>query len=410
MATGAILAQFDASAWAGLTLYTRDGTDIDAPALATMHDLGIYPDPVAFLNGWASYRNLTSTLQAQWSGTGTPDVGIDADGFFYVRRVGGAGSFTVTPGTDDPWGWGGVVTSTSVGGSHRATATRPWTRGQFVADTDAQFTIVESATEVVPAIGTVAHSLPTLVCGQTTADADEVVETLEKWDNAAKDAGSKRIKWGIDNEGRVFTSWPSGASWDIVWVETSFRDALGFDGTETAVLANGVYLLTATHAPRGVLLCRAGLQTMDPRRSHTGTAHDLVSGVVAGRSVSTWRELEVAARLQTTMGLADTSAGYADEAEVWLHRVSPYLFPGARCTVLPRWGDPRLGRSLPEQKQAGLTPVLNSAAIVGAAAGVTGRRRGYVSTASARDVALTFDGSGPRTQTVVSLTVRCLDG
>lgn len=413
MATAAIIAGLDMSEWAGVTLFSRNGTDVAAPALGTLHDGGHYPDVVAMLNGWASYRNATSALDAQWSGTGTVRYGIDSDGMLYVERLGGVGTFTVTPGTSNPWGWpAGTTTSSSVGGNQRVTATSPWTRGQFIADTDAQYTIVEGfVSETVPVVPTVAQCLPVYLNGQTTADADEVTETLEKWDNAALDAATKRIKWGIDDTGRVFSSWPSGPSWAISWSSTTFRSALGFTGSESAVLTNGVYVLTATHAPVGLLLCRSGIAQMDPRRVHYGTALDLVDGTVRGRSVSTVREVDLSVSLRSAMAVVDSDAAYTDEAEIWLHRVSPYLFPGARVTIVPRLGDPRMGWSLPEQLANGVTsPGLESSVYNGRSAGVAGRRRGYVAADAERATTLTFAEGQPRKWTRLGLRVRLLDG
>ena len=56
---------FDAAQWASATLFSRDGTDVDAPA--TMHAAGYYPDAVAFLNGWGSQADLNTRINAAWS-------------------------------------------------------------------------------------------------------------------------------------------------------------------------------------------------------------------------------------------------------------------------------------------------------------------------------------------------------
>ena len=405
MGRAAILAGIDASAWAGVALFSRNGTTVTAPALASLHDGGHYPDAVALLNGWSAYRTFRSGLVAQWSGTGTPTAGINSAGFFYVSRYGaGAASFTCTPGSEDPWGWGGAVASTGpVGGTYTCTATRPFTRGPFDVTTNAQFTITGTLlSETTPVYEGVHHSLPTWLTGPTAADNDDVSETLEKWDNDANDAGSKRITWGIDADGRTFTSRPTGlgAGYAITWSSTTFRNMLGFDGTETEVSSGGRYVLTSNYPAQGVLILRNGLAILDPMSINDGAALRLHSGRVAGRKFSEWKEIAVQATLDGGVGLLESTSTYADEAEIYLRRVAPHLWPGARATVLPDWSDPRLGASLVQQFTDGvLTPVLYSAQVRGDVAGVRGRRRCEVSTDAARTHMTSFAPGAPRTIT-----------
>lgn len=405
MSRSAILAGIDLAEFAGVTLFSRDGTNVAAPALASLHDGGHYPDAVAVLNGWSAYRPFYSALDAQWSGTGTMTAGIDTDGLFYLQTSGaGALTFTVTPGASDPWGWGGVVVATLDGGAYVAKATRPWTRGVFNAVTDAQFTITAAlgVNETVPLYESVVHSLPTWLCGPTAADADEVVECLEKWDNAANDSTSKRIRWGIDAEGRTFCSRPSGigSAYAITWSSAAFRRLLGFTGSEAEVTSGGVITLTSTYPAAGVLILRNGMAAGVPSRMNDGNAFRLQGGTVAGRLGASWREFEVQAILDGAVGYAPANAAYADEVEQYLHRVAPLLFPGARATILPEWGDPRRGKSLIQQLAEGDAQVkAQSAAIRSDAGGLKGRRRCQVSEDSARRHAASFPGGRPRTQT-----------
>jgi hypothetical protein len=394
--SSAILAGFDARTWAGVTLFSRDGDNVAAPAVGTLHDGGHYPDAVAFLNGWAAYRTLSDMLDAQYTGAGTMTAGIDEDGFFWVHVSDPAVNFSVTPGTSDPWGWGGVVAAIAYSGGKRA-----WTRGPFSASTSAQFSLTHGATtHVMPLYQSTVHALPTWLSGPTTPDDDEVVECLEKWDNVACDAGTKRYRWGIDDEGRTFTSWATGLGALKVptWSSASFRRALGFTGSETAVLTSGVYTLTSTYPALGVLILRSRLAALDLATEHEGPALELGSGRVAGRPMRHVKDLEVRARLRGGVGLDDT-APHRDEVEIWRHRVSPYLWRGARCTVLPDWSDPRMGRSLVSQMtDAVSSPVLQSAQVVGLAGATMGRKRCEVSSSNSTRVGLTFAPNRPRTR------------
>lgn len=406
MSRSAILVGVDMAPFAGVTLFSCNGTDVDAPALATLHDGGHYPDMVALLNGWATYRTLSSTLDAQWSGSGSLSCGIDEDGYFYVQGTGVTGAFTCVPGVSDPWGWGGSVASVSTGAGERATATQPWTRGTFDITTDAQFVIngILGVTETVPASGqVVVQSLPHLLTDAGSGDADGVVETLEKWHNAAVDSGTKRIKWGIDSEGRVFYSRPSGlgSGYAIAWEGTTlgaaFRRMLGFDGTETEVTANGHTTLTGTYPARGVGIIRRGLATIDPATVGDAASVRLMSGRVAGRQLSTWREWDISFALRGAFGNTEASARYADEVGVWRYVVLPYLYSGCRVTVCPEWGDPRLDMPEIAQFVAGATsPVAGSALYRSEVGGVMGRKRCELGADADQRYALRFAPDGAR--------------
>ena len=85
MSRSAIPAGLDLAEFAGVTLFSRDGTNVAAPA-PRLCTTAAYPDAVAVLNGWSAYRPFYSALDAQWSGTGTMTAGIDTDGLSTCRR------------------------------------------------------------------------------------------------------------------------------------------------------------------------------------------------------------------------------------------------------------------------------------------------------------------------------------
>ena len=410
MATAAILAQFDALEWAGASLFTRNATSVAAPAASTMHDLGHYPDVVALLNGWGSRMTLAQTIQATWGLDGTITCGIDDDDRFYVQVLNAAGQLTLTPGPSDPWGWGGVRTSSTILTSERITASRRWTRGPFIADTEAQFIIDDGVgLETQPGHASTAHSLPSYITASGSMDADAVTETLEKWDNAAIDSTHKRIKWGVDSEGRTFTSWPSsglGAAYDVTWSSTSFRRALGFTGLETATVANGVYTLTSTYPARGVCIVRQGLATIDRGLTIRGSSSEDAGGRVSGRKYMSGRDVDVSFQLRGGVGLAESLAPHRDEESQFLRRVAPFLSRGARVTICPEWGDSRIGRSLVDQFDDADTPAAFSATVRSEGGGVMGRLRAYVADDAAQAFALRFDGRARSLTAPVSLRLR----
>lgn len=104
--------------------------------------------------------------------------------------------------------------------------------------------------------------------------------------------------------------------------------------------------------------------------------------------------------LDGAVGYAPANAAYADEAEIYRTRVAPLAYPGARATVLPEWGDPRLGMSLQQQLADEVALIkAQSSSLRSDAGGIKGRRRCQVSEDSPRRSVLAFPGGRPRTQT-----------
>lgn len=412
MAVAGILAGFDALPWAGATLYSRDGLNVAAPAVGSMHDGGHYPDMVAFLNGWQHYRLMNAVMQATWGIDGTPTVTINSDDRIVLTVAGAAGTLTLTPGPSDPWGWGGVLTSVTSGGAEVITATRRWQRGPVVIDDEAVFEVDDGiGTETQPAHLMTVHSLPAFIGGLGSPDADAVTATLEKWDNTATDGTLRRVRWGIDSEGRTFTAWSAlglGADHTVTWASASFRRALGFTGAEAAVLSNGVYTMTSTYPALGVLIARQGLAVRDAGVRMVGSAVDSLGGAVVGRSHATHHEVDISTTLRGALGVLDTQP-HRDEESIYLRNVAPYLHRGARCTVCPDWSDARIGRSLVHQFRDGDSPVAYSPWVRSDAGGVMGRIRAQVATDSPDTQVLRFGGRVRTMTEPVSMRLRRLD-
>jgi hypothetical protein len=174
-------------------------------------------------------------------------------------------------------------------------------------------------------------------------DSDAVSETLEKWDNAANDATHKRIRWGIDDEGRAWTSWPSALSLGALsWTSATFRRALGFTGSEVVTTTNSVRLLRGTYPARGVLILRQGLSVMDGGLVRSATSANTAAGRVVGRQAGHWRDLLVTSTLRGGLGVPTALAEVRDEAEIYQTNIWPLLWPGQRVTVCPEWGESRV--------------------------------------------------------------------
>ena len=349
----ALLARCDVYEFAGETVFTRGAGNVTIPATAYLYDGGRYPDLLAFLHGYGSqlYQSMSEALNFNWTaGGGVPatwEVGIDETDRIYVRVLTAEiASFAVQSATGNPWGFApGATSSTTVGSYQVVTAPDAWERGNLdLWNVGQGFTVNDGLTfgglynEDVTV-----HSLPVALRAYN-AEADGVFPTdsLEQVDNDANDNVFRRIRWGIDTTGRVWTSYPvgiSGVGWPATAISKRFRRMLGFTGDETPALVSSRYLLTATYRTPLVLVLERGL-TRHSRvlRSIDGVV-ELQDGRARGRHVghSITHELEFTVRGQ--------SAAENDEGQV-IAAWAPYVTRGQPCTLDFTWGDSRRARLL----------------------------------------------------------------
>ena len=334
----ALLSEFDASQWAGVNVFDRGADHI---TLAS--DAGVYDDALAFLHGFGSQtgRSLAADLQSRWTaagGGGDIFIGIDEDDRVYIETD--TEDFTL----DASAGWAYLGFSAAghglVGGSapYRRTATSDWTRGPLTWGTTGRLLItpaVGSQATLPRYTGTV-QSLPTWIRAVDEADADGVWDAscLETLDNTAADNADRRIRWGINAAGHVYTTRPTGVAAAVTWVSTSFRDRLGFSGNETEVTSNGVVTLTADYELPGLLRPTGLSRCLAWREESTATARESGGGV-AYNHLGSWSGWDV------TVYVAGDALGDESVTEHLIRRVWPYAPLGAGLTLYREWGDPR---------------------------------------------------------------------
>lgn len=349
----ALLARCDVYEFATETLFQRGATLVTLPSTANLYDGGRYPDLVSFLNGYGSQlgQSMSEALNADWvSGGGVPatwEVGINASDRIYVRVLTvEIASFAVQCSAGNPWGFGSPVTSSTTVGSYQVvTAVEPWERGNLDLWAVGQtFTVNDGVTfgglynESVTV-----HSLPVaLRAYNDSADGVYPTDSLEQVDNNANDNVFRRIRWGIDTTGRVWTSYPatiSPVSWPGGGVAARFRRMLGFSGDEVPVLLGSRYLLTATYRTPLVLVVERGLTRHSRSLRSIDGVVELSDGRARGRHVghSIVHDLEFTVRGQ--------SAAENDEGQV-IAAWAPYVGRGQPCTLDFTWGDSRRARLL----------------------------------------------------------------
>ena len=347
----ALLARCDVYEFAGQTVFTRGAANITVGALSTLYDGGRYPDLLSWLNGYGSQlgQSATELLRSEWlasAGSAAAwEVGIDSSDRVFVRvPTADIASFAVQAMSGNPWGWASPVTaSTTVGMYQVVTAVEPWERGNLDAWKIGQtFTVNDGFffAGLSPTESTV-HALPVFLRDWTTeAEGVSPTDSLEQLDNTAADNVLRRIRWGIDTTGRVWSSWPvgvSGIGWPATPVAQRFRRLLGFTGEETPALISSRYLLTATYRTPLVLVIERGLTRHSRTLRSIDGAVELQDGRARGRHIghSISHLVEFTVRGQ--------SAAESDEGQV-IAGIAPYIGRGQPCTLDFTWGDTRRAR------------------------------------------------------------------
>ena len=349
----ALLARCDVYEFATETLFQRGATLVTLPSTANLYDGGRYPDLVAFITGYGSQlgQSMSEALNADWTaGGGAPatwEVGIDASDRIFVRVLTSEiASFDLQCSAGGPWGFASPVTTSTTDGLYQVvTAPDAWERGNLdLWATGQTFTVNDGSTfGGLYNVDVTVHSLPVaLRAYNDSADGVYPTDSLEQVDNDANDNVFRRIRWGIDTTGRVWTSYPaaiSAVTWSGGGVSASFRRLLGFTGYETPVTLGSRVLLTATYRTPLVLVIERGLTRHSRSLRSIDGVVELSDGRARGRHVghSIVHDLEFTVRGQ--------SAAENDEGQV-IAAWAPYVGRGQPCTLDFTWGDSRRARLL----------------------------------------------------------------
>lgn len=349
----ALMSELDAREWSGVSVFSR-GSAVTLPTYAVDGVTGLYADPLWFLNGrmrtadsLTVAQDLGSMLTKAGAGAAglTFTTGITADDLVYVQADGAFDINATTSGNALGFSATPLTASAIGGGQFRAVAQSDWTRGAFtLATATGPHLEADDGTgtfDTTTYAGRFSNAVEWL---RTTAanDADEpsiLSDTLEYLDNDANGVAVgtlASITWGIDADGHVFTSWPSSTGIAApTWTSTTFRDRLGFSGSESAVTTAGLTVLTADYPMPGVYVTSEALQ-VPPRDTPTEDSSSLA--LVGGGYASTlWRRV----RRWVTSFYVDGPASATALHRHYIDRVLPYLSRGRPLTLYPEWGDPR---------------------------------------------------------------------
>jgi len=331
----------DWRAFRGATLFSRGGTSVTAPASWPR-----FEDVLQALTGYTSQAgaDLGADANAGWTGGASViTAGITGADLVYVHSS--AVAFTLAA-SDSAWGLPTSPTASSptggagpYGAGHVVLGTADWTRGKrpFGSGAGTVLTITPSgggAAYASPSyVGAVA-SLPILLRKAAIGDADaaRVADCLEALDNAA--LGVTSLRWGINDTGHVFTTRPSAVAARPSFGNTAFRDALGFDGSETEVASGSLRTLTAARLPPSLVL-PFGLQRCHPWTDEAGEYVDLRDGSIAGQ------EMQATSGWEVDLYVQGPAMGDADETHHVFGRFLPLARRARGLNLYRGWGDSR---------------------------------------------------------------------
>ena len=350
--TAALMAACDVSALAGLAVVNRGASVVTLPAAAAMYDGGRYPEVRAWLHGYGSQagRDMGAEIIAGWAaaggGTLAWEVDITTDDRVRIRVPNAslaAWSLVATAG--NAYGFtAGTTAASLVSGYRQVVATSAWTRGPYDASASPHSVTITDTIDTIGVSPTAARvdSVPTYIRASTTTDEGvSPLRSLEDADNDNCDNTDRRIRWGIDATGRVWSSYPSPTIDPLSWLSTTpglaFRALLGFTGAESPVVSGGIAVITATYvSPTLLPVVRGWTRYQQALRSLDGVV-ELASGRARGRHIGHSRQHDVAFTLR------GPSHSTSDESQA-LAGFWPRIGRGQRVTLTHDLGDPRRSR------------------------------------------------------------------
>lgn len=378
----AIISGFDARQWSATTVLTWAGDNITLPTYS--RGSGYLEDVLVFLNGRASGTEaIIGDIAAAWvasgaGGTLTMDIDPTTG---RVRLTSSTTDFTVEAGSGANLAWWGFDAAGHglVGGAAPFVRVAPSHFLREPAFSPALYINPTGAPAVFSVAGARWWQDPITAMRErgvmTDADAALITssQTLEALIIAA--CASASVHVGLNASGHVVFSWRTGIAkpGPPVWVSTTFRDRLGFSGSETTASSGLVDYVVADYPCPGVMVVTDGFDEYDLTADTVGSAVRMMGGRYGAASYGTRAGANVRFDLR---GPATGSNLHTH----WIERCVRYLPPGAPATLYPVWGEMR--RRLPNGAY-GKTANRPAESLLYTnqptwAPGYNGRRRGFV--------------------------------
>ncbi len=331
----ALLTSIDATEWSGVELFTRSGgSAVSFPTFAS--GSGIFEDAISLLNGRGS--NSANQLQAfiqSSSNFGTWTVTLDSA--TDKIKISCTTDFNLTVQTS---GFNGLGFETDATLTPSKTAANDWVRGVHPASVSHALSIFLTFSDGGLNTFNVPYSLPfqdvPIILRERGAvgDADDVNATdcIEALDQAAQ--SSSDIVWYLNDSGYVVCEYFASTVGDLTWSSTTFRDRLGFNGTETPYNDSGFMILTAKNRMPSTLFPSRPVQRSHLRVDQVSQARRLIGGGYVSNFVGSYITSVVNFDLDARL----------DQIDLYRHftnKFMPYISSGERINYYQGWGDSR---------------------------------------------------------------------
>ena len=328
----ALMTDFDARPFTS-TLYTTEGQNISLPSASQI----VFDNPIQFLNGqgMSSSYSLKHDLEADFAGTNWT-ISIDTDDKIKIADdLDTATLFRRWFSSSDPDYWG--VTSS---GSYKSGASvifpNDWTRGNLIFWTSSSsssgklyYTSSGTASPVFYPNFPLAQDMVSLL-SERSGNGQYCLQSRDEYYFA------QAHQWILRDDGHVVRM-SSFANPSFSWVDTDFRDRLGFSGNEQWISLYGRKALIADHVMPGVLY------PSRPFQDHH-IAYDRVSEYqrkIGGGFTSNFIGNYVKSRLTFHL---DAYADIQNDYRFFSDTLGAYFYKGAKINFIQGVGDPRLAR------------------------------------------------------------------
>lgn len=289
------------------------------------------------LNGRGSRELLSLGFQIidGWTGAGAIEIGFDAAGNFYIETDTESFSLTDNAGSGilTALGFNGNVPAIGGGAPFRATAARPPVPGPFSGGDGLLIDPTVAASYTVGAGRWYTTAITALRNRGSENDADDDVRDSLEETIQGTHANLADMAVGLSLTGRVVFAWPSAEPRSFTWLDTTFRDLLGFTGAETQADDGYVVTLTAERMCEACGVLPFGFERMEPINERIGDVHDRRDGAHTVSKRGRFKGMMVEFQVD------GPDSGYEDTHRHFIDRVLPYN--GEPFTIEPIFGEPR---------------------------------------------------------------------
>jgi hypothetical protein len=325
-----LMTDFDARPFTG-TLYTAEGQNISLPSASQI----IFDDPIQFLNGkgMSSSYSLKHDLEADKGGTWT--ISIDSqDRIKWLASPGVDMDITTDAGGGEIWGLN--FDYYEMISTEPAIFPNDWQRGNLILWQSGN---VNYGKINYSGAGTVSPSLyPVFPFAQDMISLLSVRSGNGQYCLQSRDEFyfEQAHQWILRDDGHVVRM-SSFANPSFSWVDTAFRDRLGFSGNEQWISLYGRKALIAEHVMPGVLYPSRPVQDHHISFDRVSEYQRKIGGGFTSNFIGNYVKSNLSFHLDAYADIQNDYRFFSDTLGV-------YFYKGAKINFFQGVGDPRLAR------------------------------------------------------------------